>query len=85
MRAKDRFLKRLYGEHREIWSELGRPQGFYWFPDDDPMAHLKVHTGSLKWWDVHNDEPEWLGKVPEMRDAYLAIRARVKRWNTAEW
>ena len=75
---KDRFLERLYADHRDIWESLGRPCGWQWSPPGrmaTPWSAFSIR------WEWFRSDPDWLASAPELRDLFRRVCAGVHEWN----
>jgi len=79
LRRKDRFLARLFSEHRDLWDALGGPRGWQWSPPRGARAPYNSPTLHFEWWSA--GEPSWLLRGPGLRGDYLSVRLGVRRWN----
>jgi hypothetical protein len=73
---KDRFLERLYTDHRDIWESLGSPRGWQWRPPE----RIPTAFATMPWvWS--RTDPNWLERTPELRDPFRRVRSGVREWN----
>lgn len=74
--AEDRILRTLYRDHREIWESFGRPCGWQWSPPGRMCVPWRKWTFPRTWLRA---DPEWLQRVPDVRDDFEEIRALLRR------
>jgi hypothetical protein len=76
---RDRLFAGLYQSHRELWMQLGRPNGWMWrAPGGSWFPEMRISFGMLK-----SASPMWLSKTPELQDQYFSCRRMVRLWNFA--
>ena len=74
--AEDRILRTLHRDHREIWESLGRPNGWQWSPPGRMAVPWRMWSFPRAW---QQTDPEWLSRVPDLRDDFQEIRALRRR------
>lgn len=79
LRRNDRFLARLFSEHRDIWDALGGPRGWQWSPPLGERAPANSPSIYFDWFS--RAEPSWLLSAPDLRADYLVIRRDIRRFN----
>jgi hypothetical protein len=75
---RDRFLVRLFSEHRDLWNALGGPRGWQWAPPRGARPPANSPSIYFDWFSA--SEPSWLSAVPELLSDYRMVRAGIRRW-----
>ena len=76
---KDRLLRELYTNHRDIWESLGKPTGWQWAP---PGRILNTPFSMFRFrWEWLRSDPDWLERAPELRASFQELREGFREWN----
>jgi hypothetical protein len=76
----DRLVRRLYERHRDEWSRLGGPVGFFWRPPEGLGAtSLMAFMKSSMMWAFRLPEPP--AKDAEARRPHILMRIGLILWN----
>ena len=77
-RAVDRFLEALYRDHHDIWISLGKPRGWQWSPPGSIATPFSMFSFRWAWL---RDDPDWLSRVPQLREQFQRLRYGFRLWN----
>jgi len=77
-RAVDRFVSALHRDHHDLWIALGKPCGWQW----SAPGKIGIPSSMFSFrWNWLRQDPDWLSRTPELRDAFSGLRQGFREWN----
>lgn len=71
---KDRFLKALCENHRDVWLAIGSPAGIHWSPPREARNRSNAYSHWAELMSAQED-PTWLPQTPELTAEFREIKA----------
>ncbi len=75
----DELVELLYTERRADWDAAGQPIGYFWRPEDPPVATLPGMAARRRLMaQVRGDDPPWIGEGD-------ALHVKLVAWRLTWW
>jgi hypothetical protein len=75
----DELMELLYTEHRDQWTQLGQPLGYFWRPDDKSVGTLQGMASRRKL------TTTWLSETPDWMPENGPEQVKLAAWRVTLW